>query len=432
MGDVLNFKCPCCGATLPFNGATGEMSCEYCGATFTMEQARAAQEAEKVDAASSDMTWTTSEQLMITDEDGKVQGYKCPSCAAEMVASDTTAATECPYCGNQAIIPQSFEGIYKPDLMIPFSVDKKTAVDALEEFTKGKKLLPDAFTEKKRIEKITGVYVPFWLYSCHAKGSVQFEGIKSKKWEDSNFKYEKKDHFNVVRRGEMDFSRIPADASSQMDDATMDSLEPFDFSKAVDYDAAYFSGYLADRYDVEEETARPRANERVENTFREKMKEHVKNYNEVTHKSDSIRLSDAKAEYAMLPVWMMSTKYEDNIYTFGVNGQTGKLVGSLPVDKGKYYKYLILTSLICMIVLSVIMALIGMMSGITAIVCLVISIIAGYLYAGSLKAAMNTIAVQTSATEYMNEGSLVMGEGDDSFLFTRTEKHAKEQKQANG
>ncbi|MBO5550556.1 MAG: magnesium transporter [Lachnospiraceae bacterium] len=426
MGDVLNFKCPSCGAALPFNGATGEMTCEYCGAGFTMEQVRAAEEAEKENAAASDMTWTTSGQLMITDEDGKVQGYKCPSCAAEMVASDTTAATECPYCGNQAIIPQSFEGIYKPDLMIPFSIDKKTAVDALQEFTKGKKLLPNAFTENNRIEKISGVYVPFWLYSCHAKGSVSFEGVKSKKWEDANYSYEKKDHFSIVRRGEMDFVRIPADASTQMDDATMDSLEPFDYSKAVEYDAAYFSGYLADRYDVEEEQARPRANERVKNTFRDKMREQVHNYNEVSHKSDSISLSNARAEYAMLPVWMMSTRYEDNIYTFGINGQTGKLVGSLPVDMGKYIRYLVIAALICMAVLSVIMMLIGAFSGGAAVAALVISIIAGFIYANMLKSAMNTIAVKSKAAEYMDDRSVVMGNPDDRFMFSKTEKKEKQ------
>ncbi len=70
MADVLNFKCPCCGAKLTFNGATESMSCEYCDASFTIEQAQAAQEAEKEDAASTSMVWSTTEQLLIQDEDG--------------------------------------------------------------------------------------------------------------------------------------------------------------------------------------------------------------------------------------------------------------------------------------------------------------------------------------------------------------------------
>ena len=160
MADVMNFKCPCCGAALGFSGKTGEMTCEYCGASFTMEQAREAQEAEKVDAASSDMTWTTTEQLMITDEDGKIKGYKCPSCAAEMVADENTAATECPYCGNQAIIPQAFDGIYQPEVVIPFSVDKSEAKGKLEEFN------------KQRLAKLKEAQSPW--YGWEEKASLLF------------------------------------------------------------------------------------------------------------------------------------------------------------------------------------------------------------------------------------------------------------------
>lgn len=423
MGDVLNFKCPCCGAALGFSGKTGEMTCEYCGASFTMEQAKAAQEAEKVDAASSDMTWTTSEQMMIRDEEGKLTGYKCPSCAAEMVADENTAATECPYCGNQAIIPQSFEGMYKPDVVVPFALDKEEAKSKLKEFTKGKKLLPKAFTEGNRIEDITGLYVPFWLYSCHASGSVAYDGVKTKTWEDAKFKYEKKDHYNVVRSGDMDFARIPVDAATQMDDDTMDSLEPYDLTKAVPYDAAYFSGYLANRYDVEEKDAQPRANDRVTNTFKSKIRDTVKGYNEVSEKSESIQLANAKAEYAMLPVWMMTTKYENESYTFGINGQTGKMVGSLPIDKGLYWKYFFIGTAVCFLIMQLLVMFIGAWPG--EAIALVIALIVGFIYVSSLKSAMNTIAAQTSAAHYFVEGSFKTGSPTDQYLYSKTDKTAK-------
>jgi len=434
MGDVLNFKCPSCGAPLTFNGSEGEMVCEYCDAHFTMEQAKAAQEAEKENATASDMTWTTTEQQLIQGEDGKVKGYLCSSCGAEMVADENTAATECPYCGNQAIIPSSFDGMYQPELVVPFAIDKAKATASLKEFTKGKKLLPRAFTEGNRIQDITGLYVPFWLYSCHAKGSVSFEGVKSKKWEDKNYTYEKKDHYHLTRSGEMDFERIPADASTKMDDATMDSLEPYDLSKAVPYDAAYFSGYLCDRYDVEEKDAQPRANDRVMGTFRTKMRDAVKDYSEVKQKSESIRLSNAKAEYAMLPVWMMSTKYEDKLYTFGINGQSGKMVGSLPVDMGKYYKYLAIAAAIAMAVMQLFIYFLGHQT-FTAkgeIIALVIALIIGFIYAQGLKGAMSTVAQKHSAASYMIEKSLRMGTPVDRFLFTKTEKKEKPKQTSQG
>ena len=125
MGDVLSFKCPCCVAPLEFNGDQGQMTCEYCGSSFTMEQVKAAQQADALDGENSEMTWQTNEPEMITDENGKVTGYECPSCSGEIIANENTAATECPYCGNQTIIPKSFDGMYKPDGMIPFAIDKR-------------------------------------------------------------------------------------------------------------------------------------------------------------------------------------------------------------------------------------------------------------------------------------------------------------------
>jgi len=414
-------------APLSFSGKTGEMTCQYCESSFTMEQVKAIQEAERENEAQSDMTWTSSEQSLICDENGKVEGYLCPSCGAQMVADDNTAATECPYCGNPAVIPQSFDGMYRPELVVPFAVDKETAKAKLSEFTKGKKLLPKAFTAGNRIQKLTGLYVPFWLYSCHADGFVTFDAVKSKTWEDADFTYEQKDHYHLTRSGEMDFEQIPVDASTKMDDAVMDSLEPYDLSKAVGYDAAYFSGYLADRYDVEEEAARPRANERVKSTFRSKMREAVSGYEDVREKTESIRLTNAKAEYAMLPVWMMTTQYEGQSYTFGINGQSGKMVGSLPVDKGLYYKYLGISSFISLAVMQLFVFLLGGHTfNITGeIIALLLSLLIGWIYAAHLKGTMNTVATKTNAAGYMNDRSLTRSRPEDRFLYTKTDKRKK-------
>ena len=428
MADVMNFKCPCCGAQLTYSGKTEQMSCEYCGAGFSVEQAKAAQEAEAEDAASSSMVWTTKEKLLIADENGKVTGYRCPSCTAEMVADDKTAATECPYCGNQAIIPESFSGLYQPEYVLPFKVDKESAKSKLKDFVRGKKLLPKTFTANNRIDSITGLYVPFWLYSCKAEGSVTYEGVKKSKREDDKFIYEKNDFYRVKRSGEMNFDKIPVDASTKMDDAVMDSLEPYDMSKAVKYDAAYFSGYLADRYDVEEKDAQPRANERVRNTFREKMRAQVTGYDTVEEKNETINLSEAKAEYAMFPVWMMTTKYEGNSYTFGINGQSGKMVGELPVDMGLYWKYFSLGTIIPFAVILLCMLFMGGITVKAAAIGFVVSLIIGFVYVSILKSAMSNVHINKAASRYMIDSSYKKGRAADIFMYSRTEKKEKPKK----
>jgi len=430
MGEVLSFKCPCCTAALTYSGGTGELTCEYCGASFTVEQAQAAQAAEAADAASSDMTWTTAAPSVIRDEDGKVSGYVCSSCGAEMVADESTAATECPYCGNNAIIHQSFDGLFRPDVVIPFAVDKAAAQEALRAFYHGKKLLPKSFTETSRLENITGLYVPFWLMSCHAEGYGEFEGTRSRHWEDAQFVYMRRDFYRAVRHAEMDFDRIPADASTQMDDATMDSLEPYDLAQAKPYDAAYFSGYLADRYDVDAAAAQPRATERVENTFMQHVEAAAaRDYETVSLKNRALRLTDTKTEYAMLPVWMLSTKYEDKVYSFAMNGQSGKVAGSLPVDKGKYYKYFVLAAVIALAVMQLAVFFLAQNHlAVGELVALGAALLVGLLYAQALKSGMNNVSQQWTAGSYLRDGSVRITPSD-LFLYSKTDRMPKSQPQ---
>ena len=431
MGDISQYQCPCCGAKLIYDGGSEQMTCQYCDSTFSLEQIKAEEEAKEERKKGSDMQWQSSQPSLIQGPDGKVQGYSCPACGAQMVADENTAATECPYCGNFSIIKASFDGMYKPDLVVPFAITKEKAQEALYEFTKGKKLLPDTFVNKNRVDKLTGLYVPFWLYSCHADGTIHYEGVKSKRWEDAEYRYEKKDHYRMVRSGEMDFRRIPVDASTKMDDATMDSLEPYDLSKAVPYEAAYFSGYLADRFDVQEKDAQPRANERVENTIREKLRSEVSDYEEVKSTAEQIHLSDAKAEYAMLPVWMLTTQFEGNSYTFGINGQTGQMVGSLPIDKKKSSKFFFSTTVISLIITQILFYFVfgRQFTALGEALTVGISLLIGWGRVLTLKGAMNTIHIKKSAQAYVAESSVKHGQKVDRMLYSKTEKKEKPKKQ---
>ncbi|MCR5417631.1 MAG: hypothetical protein K6E84_01795 [Lachnospiraceae bacterium] len=425
MGDVLSFKCPCCVAPLEFNGDQGQMTCEYCGSSFTMEQVKAAQQADALEGDASEMTWSSSEPEMIQDADGKVEGYLCPSCSGEIIADENTAATECPFCGNQTIIPQSFEGMYKPDGIIPFAIDKSHAEEKLREFYKGKKLLPNSFTDNNHIKAISGVYVPFWLASATANGTVVFDGVKNKTEKKANETVTIQDHYNVTRAGSLDFKRVPADASSKMDDALMDSLEPYDMDKIVDYDAAYFSGYMADKYDVKAEDIKDRVNKRIRTTFINEMRSTVSGYDSVVSKNDSVKVNDGKTEYAFLPVWMLSTKYNDEVYTFAMNGQTGKISGSLPIDQGKYWKNVVIT---LAIVAAVIMALfyfgvIGAGGFALKSLCIsvVIGAIVGFIRGAILKGSMSNVHEQSAAARYAVENSLKIKTKTDTFMYSKRE-----------
>ena len=140
---------------------------------------------------------------------------------------------------------------------------------------------------------------------------------------------------------------MPVDGSTKMDDALMESIEPYDFTGAVDFQTAYLAGFLADKYDVDSEQSIERANERIKKSTENAFASTVQSYSTVIPESTSIRLQNGKAKYALYPVWLLNTTWNGKRYTFAMNGQTGKFIGDLPLDKGAYKKWLFgLTSLI--------------------------------------------------------------------------------------
>jgi hypothetical protein len=121
----------------------------------------------------------------------------------------------------------------------------------------------------------------------------------------------------------------------------MESIEPFDFSQAVDFQTAYLSGYLADRYDVSSEESINRANDRIKKSTESQFASTASGYSSVVPENSSIKFNSDKIKYALLPVWLLSTSWQGNNHLFAMNGQTGKFVGDLPVDKGAYWRWLL-------------------------------------------------------------------------------------------
>ncbi len=341
MDTVQNFKCPCCNAALPYNGETGGMKCEYCGSEFSAETLeKLAGEDEPAVSSDSKYDWGSyTERSYEADESVNLADYSCPSCGAEITGDATLGATICPYCGNGTIIKKTFEGAAKPDYVIPFKVTKDKAMQCFEAACSKAPFLPDAFKDKRKIEEMAGVYVPFWMFDCTADADIAYKATRVKRWSTADYDYTKTDYYRVFRSGTVGFENIPADGSKKADDTYMEAVEPYDYSEAVDFNAAYLSGYLADRYDVTAKECEPRANERVKYSTEAAFASTVTGYSSVTTEASSVRFLDGRIRYSLMPVWMLNVKYGDIMYKYAINGQTGKTVGEFPVDKKKKWLY---------------------------------------------------------------------------------------------
>ena len=346
MADTsVSYKCPSCSAPLPFQPGAEKAVCEYCGTEFEIsvleemyrkEEERAAQAAaaqeSKWDTEAAGGEWSEEEAALL-------RVFTCSSCGAELVCDENTMATECCYCGNPTLLPQRFDGMLKPDYIVPFKKTKQDAVAALKKFYEGKLLLPSAFTAGNRVEAIQPMYAPFWLFDSEVEAYASFKASKDHVHETADEVITETKVYDCNRAGNMAFQRIPVDGSEKMDDDYMDSIEPFDYSDLVPFQATYLAGNLADKYDVNADTSAERADTRVKDSALRVLEDSVTGFDRHELQTGSVIKQKGEVIYAMMPVWILTTRYDGKPFTFMMNGQTGKVVGSLPIDQKKAFLY---------------------------------------------------------------------------------------------
>ena len=360
--QITNYQCPACTGPLHFVGESGRLECDYCGSSFDIaeieafyaekeakaaeaaqkqEETEAAQksaEAEEQKAAADGSDWDSSGLSEDWGADAAdMKAYCCPSCGAELLCDATTAATSCPYCGNPSVLPGQFSGILKPDFVLPFKLSKEDAIKALKKHYLKKPLLPSTFSKANHLQEIKGVYVPFWMFDGQAEGTVDYEGHITHVYESGDYEITETEHYDVRRGGSISFEKVPVDASSKMPDDHMDSIEPYDYKELRAFSTAYLPGFLADKYDVTVEQSCERADGRCASSLEGALRRTTTQYDACITKDKDIRLRRGKVHYALLPVWMLHTKWNGKDFLFAMNGQTGKLVGDLPTDMGKFW-----------------------------------------------------------------------------------------------
>lgn len=343
--NVLDHKCPNCNAVLKYNPHGSNFKCEYCNSEFTIDEVK---EYEKKNNKVIEKVETAKD----------IDTYICNNCGAEIITDDNTSATSCVYCKNTAILKNKLQGEFNPKYLIPFKKTKEDAIEAFKKIGKGKIFTPKEFTDKNNINEMSGIYIPFWIYDYKAEGEIKANCKRITTWTSRNYRYTKTDTFLATREGEMSLSKVPVDGSKRFPNDIMNSIEPFDYNELKEFNYSYLSGFLSEKYDVTKEEAEEDAILRAKNSFIESLKKDIVGYNIVVKTSDNINLSNTDNAYVLLPVWMLNIKYKEKIYTFAMNGQTGKLIGDIPIDKKKaiitailiFVSIILILSLLCMVI----------------------------------------------------------------------------------
>lgn len=334
--EVKKFECPCCNAELIWSAEKGQMICEYCGTEIPADAMDVL--SDPIDS-NDRIDWRTYDANQM-DNSG-MRSYSCKSCGAEITGDSTVAASECPYCGNSVVMNDQVQGGLKPDYIIPFKITKEKAIEQFKSFCHGKPLLPSDFINDHRIEKVEGLYVPYWLFDCKADGNLRFRGEQVSSHREGNYEVTTTRHFLLVREGSMEFEHVPVDAIKKLDNTVSEAVEPYDTHAAQAFNPAYLSGFLADRFDVSAEECKPRINERIKSSLMRSMENTASAYTSVRYESGNVSVNNGKVNYALLPMWLMSAVYQGKTYNFAINGQTGRFVGELPVSSAKVMKFIL-------------------------------------------------------------------------------------------
>ncbi len=358
MVELREFKCPNCDGAIKFDSSIQKMKCPYCEAEIEVDALEQYEEALN-SQGDDEINWQSmaGTQWNEGESDGLVH-YVCQSCGGEVIGDENLAATKCPYCDNPIVILGKFEGNLKPDIIIPFKLDKETAVKSLKKHLEGKRLLPKVFKDENHIEEIKGVYVPFWIFDYRVDAKVDMESSRLVSWSDRRYIYTQTNYFHNHREGEISFTNVPIDGSKKMDDFLMQSIEPFDVSEAVEFKTPYLAGYYAEKYDLDREEGADYVNNRIKNSVESVFVNNVQlDYGDPRVINSSFRFNDAKARYALYPVWILLTKWQGEQYVFAMNGQTGKFTGNLPEDRGLLIKYWIILTIIFGLAIYLLLAL---------------------------------------------------------------------------
>jgi hypothetical protein len=265
--------------------------------------------------------------------------YTCASCGAEVVAERTAMAGTCPYCRSPIALVDQMVGQMAPQLVIPFRYTKAQAVRALKKLYLGKRLLPKVFSQQNFVDEVKGLYVPFWIFDFDTDVVEHFSATKVRRLTVGGKRHVTTSYYLVVRGGTANFRGVPVDGSIKMPDEIMESIEPFDLSQAVSFQPSYLAGFLAEVYDVDSEQASTRATERLTGTGGKVFAKTVKGYTSVVLAGAEVKVRRASVVYALLPVWMLTTIWRGKRFTFAMNGQTGRMIGDLPLDRRAYWRW---------------------------------------------------------------------------------------------
>ena len=330
-------KCPSCGGNAAFDPATGTLKCPFCGGERDIEKTRN-------NTTEHDFLQALEQEDHSWDDEKRV--FKCDSCGAETLLDKDKVADFCSFCGSSHIAISDHHAGIKPALVLPFQIPQEEAIAKFKVWIRKRYFAPNKLKKSYTLDKLSGAYIPYWTFDSQTNSSYVVrigtyyyvtetrtvtengetkqvtEQVRKISWRTEHGRYSEF------------FDDVLVKASRNVASGLIDNIEPFRLNELVDYKTPYLSGFLAERYSIPLKDGWTDAKGMIDQGIRSGIHGQVHG-DEVQIVSVSTDYSAITYKHILLPLWISSFSFNDKIYRFLVNGQTGKVSGKSPVSAVK-------------------------------------------------------------------------------------------------
>jgi hypothetical protein len=268
--------------------------------------------------------------------------FVCKGCGASMSYDARCGALRCPFCGSTELAKQPDAKEIAPDGVVPFVVQQADAIATMRKWLGASFWRPGDLSEQALVVSMTPVYVPYWVFQAQthtywtADSSHTPPGARSS-WFPTSGQHE----------GECD--GLLVGASSVLTAAETSAICPFDLAPALPPDKVDLVNATFERFTVPRKYARPLANQGFEEFEREACQQYVPGKARNMHVN--VRITDLTSRPMLLPVWIMAYRYQDRVFRFLANGQTGHATGQAPTSWRKIAAVVIIVAIVILLLL---------------------------------------------------------------------------------
>ena len=332
------WPCESCGADLRFSPGDTALKCDHCG---HVQPIPAAPATNRRMMGELDLNAALRDGLAPDDME-QVHITPCPNCGAEVEFLGATNATECPFCATPVATGTGTARKIKPQALIPFALDERTARGAMTNWLGSLWFAPNALVEYARKGRaMSGIYVPYWTFDAATRSrysgargehyyetrtvTVQVNG-RSEQRQEQVQKTRWYPASGWVSRG---FDDVLVLASASLPRTYTDNLAPWDLGALVPHTPDYMAGFTSEGYTVGLPDGQTTAQQIMAAQI---ARDVARDIGGDTQRIDSVN-TDHSAEtfkHILLPVWLAAYKYGGRTYRFVVNGQTGRVQGERP------------------------------------------------------------------------------------------------------